>query len=161
MCPTAGPLVLQDLINAGNPAASWKWMLGDAFTGDQSFNIVAKNPGRYSAIVDIDGCYATDSVWVKKDCYLDVPNAFTPDGDNMNDFFMPRQWLSKGVSTFKMIIYNRWGQEIYSTTKIDGRGWDGKFNGVDQPQGVYVYTIQVSFKDGTAEKKQGNITLLR
>jgi gliding motility-associated-like protein len=90
-----------------------------------------------------------------------VPNVFTPNGDNMNDYFLPRQWLSKGVTYFKMIIYNRWGQEIYSTTKVDGRGWDGKFNGVDQPQGVFVYTIDVKFKDGTSEKKQGNVTLLR
>ena len=161
MCPTASPLILSDLINAGNPSASWKWILDDAYTGDVSFNISAKSPGRYSAIVDINGCSATDSVRIWKDCYLDVPNAFTPDGDNMNDFFMPRQWLSEGVSTFKMIIYNRWGQEIYSTNRIDGRGWDGKFNGVDQPQGVYVYTIEVTFKDNRAEKKQGNITLLR
>jgi gliding motility-associated-like protein len=95
------------------------------------------------------------------DCYIDVPNAFTPDGDNLDDYFFPRQWLSRGVVTFKMSIFNRWGQEIFSTTNINGRGWDGKFNGVDQPMGVFVYIIEAKFKDGTSEKKQGNVTLLR
>jgi gliding motility-associated-like protein len=161
MCPTAGPIVIQDLINGGNALASWRWIYGDATMAETSFNIAANAPGRYASVVTIDGCSATDSVTVVKDCYIDVPNVFTPNGDNMNDYFLPRQWLSKGVTSFKMIIYNRWGQEIYSTTNIDGRGWDGKFNGVDQPQGVFVYTIDVKFKDGTGEKKQGNVTLLR
>jgi gliding motility-associated-like protein len=161
MCPTAAPLVLADLVNGGNTAATWVWVLDRAETGDRSFNIVAKQPGIYASTVTIGECSATDSVWVRKDCYLDVPNAFTPDGDNMNDYFFPRQWLSMSVTTFKMIIYNRWGQEIYSTTNINGRGWDGKFNGVDQPQGVYVYVIDVAFKDGRSEHKQGNVTLLR
>jgi gliding motility-associated-like protein len=161
MCPTAGPLVLQDLINAGNGSATWEWMLGDLRLDEAKFNLVAEQPGRYMATVTIDGCTTADSVWVKKDCYIDVPNVFTPNGDNMNDYFLPRQWLSKGVTAFKLIVYNRWGQEVFSTTNINGRGWDGKFNGVDQPQGVYVYTIEATFKDGTREKKQGNISLLR
>jgi gliding motility-associated-like protein len=161
MCPTAGPLVLQDLENAGNPAASWKWMLWDKWLDETTFNITANEPGRYTSVVTIGECSATDSVWVQKDCYIDVPNAFSPNGDNMNDHFIPRQWLSRGVTSFKMLIFNRWGQEIFSTTNINGRGWDGKFNDVDQPQGVYVYVIDVTFKDGRSEHKQGNVTLMR
>ena len=161
MCPTAGPLVLHDLINAGNPAASWKWMLDDSYTGDLSFNISAKRPGRYAAIIDIDGCSASDSVLVRKDCYLDIPNAFSPDGDGLNDYFLPRQMLSEGVTAFKMQIFNRWGQEIFTTTKLDGRGWDGRFNGEPQPQGVYIYLVEVTFHNTVQEKKQGNVTLLR
>lgn len=156
MCPNSEPLVLADLVNAGNANATWIWN-----TGSTTFNAVAAQPGTYYARVSIDGCAASDTVWVRKDCYLDVPNAFSPDGDNLNDYFIPRQWLSRGVSSFSMTIYNRWGQEVFSTTNIDGRGWDGKFNGVDQPQGVYVYVIQVQFKNGVQEKKQGNVTLLR
>jgi gliding motility-associated-like protein len=156
MCPTAGPLVLQDLINAGNPAAKWWWN-----TGDRSFNIAAKSPDTYYATVDIDGCVATDSITIWKDCYLDVPNAFSPDGDALNDYFLPRQLLSEGVTSFKMQVFNRWGQEIFSTTNLNGRGWDGRFNGEPQPQGVYIYLIEVGFHNGTKEKKQGNVTLLR
>jgi gliding motility-associated-like protein len=156
MCPTSGPLVLNDLINGGNANATWLWN-----TGDRNFNLVIKQPGTYSAAVTIDGCTTSDSVTIVKDCYLDVPNSFTPDGDGLNDFFLPRQLLSKGVTKFKMSIYNRWGQEVYATTQINGRGWDGKLNDVPQPQGVFVYLIEVTFHNGMSEKKQGNVTLLR
>jgi gliding motility-associated-like protein len=156
MCPNAEPLVLTDYLNGGNASASWQWN-----TGEQTFTILAKQPGMYSATVTIDGCSGTDSVWVKKDCYLDVPNSFTPNGDGMNDYFLPRQLLSESVKTFKMTIYNRWGQEIYQTTKLDGRGWDGYFNGQPQPQGVFVYVIDVSFSNGHKEQYKGNVTLLK
>lgn len=156
MCPTSAPLVLNDLGNAGNADATWLWS-----TGATAFKIAAKEPGTYWSKVTINGCSATDSIEVRKDCYLDIPNAFAPDGDGMSDHFFPRQLLADGVTAFKMGIYNRWGQEIFTTTNTSGRGWDGKFNGVDQPQGVYVYLIEVTFKNGVNEKRQGNVTLLR
>ncbi len=156
MCPTSAPLVINDLINGGNASAKWLWN-----TGATTFAISAKQPDVYWSRVTINGCSATDSIWVKNDCYLDIPNAFTPDGDGMADYFFPRQWLSAGVTSFKMSVYNRWGQEIFTSTNINGRGWDGKFNGVDQNMGVYVYLIEVTFKNGVSEKRQGNVTLLR
>jgi gliding motility-associated-like protein len=156
ICSGAAPLVLNDLINGSNSSATWLWN-----TGATTFSIVAKEANTYWSRVTVGGCSATDSVQVGIDCYLDVPNAFNPDGDGSYDYFFPRQLLSKGVSTFKMTVYNRWGQEIFISTNPAGRGWDGKFNGVDQPQGVYVYMIEVKFKDGVAEQKQGNVTLLR
>jgi gliding motility-associated-like protein len=60
-----------------------------------------------------------------------------------------------------MSIYNRWGQQIYETTSTDGQGWDGALNGVAQPSGVYVYVIDVTFKDGQIEQHKGNVTILR
>jgi gliding motility-associated-like protein len=92
---------------------------------------------------------------------MDIPNAFTPNGDGLNDYFFPRQQLSSGLVTFSMQIYNRWGQEIFATTNIDGRGWDGKFNGVDQPEGVFIYIIEGTFRDGQKESHKGNVTLVR
>jgi len=69
--------------------------------------------------------------------------------------------LTKGLATFSMNIYDRWGELVFQTTAIDGRGWDGKFNGVDQPNGVFVYVIDATFIDGQKEHHQGNVTLLR
>jgi gliding motility-associated-like protein len=60
-----------------------------------------------------------------------------------------------------MDIYNRWGQLIFTTNSLDGRGWDGKFNDVPQPVGVYIYVIDAKFKDAEKQHRQGNITLLR
>jgi gliding motility-associated-like protein len=156
MCPNAGSILLADHVNSGNPNASWLWN-----TGAKTNYIHVTEPGEYSATVTIDGCSNSDTVSVKKDCYIDIPNSFTPNGDGINDYFFPRNLLSMGVTDFKMIIYNRWGQEIFKTTNTDGRGWDGKFNDTPQPFGVYVYVIDVSFKDGRSEHYQGNLTLLR
>ncbi len=156
MCPGGPAWVLTDYINMANPMASWRWN-----NGDTSWMTTVRHPGIYTSTVTLNGCETTDSVEVFKDCYLDVPNSFTPNGDGINDYFLPRQDLSRGVTSYRMSIYNRWGQLIFETRSIDGRGWDGRFNGQEQPQGVYVYLIEVGFANNTGEQYTGNLTLLR
>ncbi len=156
MCQGNEAILLSDLTNFSNPAAKYFWN-----TGDSSASIVARHPGVYTARVTLNGCSASDSIIINKDCYLDIPNSFTPNGDDLNDYFLPRQLLSQGVTKFKMTIYNRWGQEIWQTMRIDGRGWDGRFNNLEQPTGVYIYLIEVTLKNDRVEKYQGNVTLLR
>ncbi len=156
LCPGSNPIILSDNRNTGTPGASWLWNTGE--TGPQ---ITVTKPGYYTVTVTINGCGTSDTVNVANDCYMDVPNAFTPNGDGVNDYFFPRQMLTKGMTSFNMTIYNRWGQEIYSTTNLDGRGWDGYFNGVQQQEGVYIYVIDAMFQDGQTEHHKGNVTLLR
>lgn len=156
MCPGANPLVITDVNNTGNASAHWQWN-----TGDTTSSITVTQPGVYYTTVTLNGCSTADSIWVKNDCYISIPNVFTPNNDGVNDYFFPRQLLSSSVNQFEMVIYNRWGQEIFDTKNIDGRGWDGKFNGTDQPTGVYIYIIDVSFKNGNVEHHQGNVTLMR
>lgn len=156
ICPGGTPIKLIDDRNKDNAYASWRWN-----TGETSPGITVVKPGTYVNVVTINGCTAADTVFVQKDCYMDIPNVFTPNGDGTNDYFYPRQMLTKGLVTFKMDIYNRWGQLIYETTAIDGRGWDGNFNDQPQPEGVYVYMIDAVFKDGQIEHHTGNVTLLR
>ncbi len=149
-------LILSDRINSGNTAASWLWS-----TGETTSAIGVASSGYYSATVTINNCQATDSIWVSNDCYMNTPNIFTPNGDGENDYFYPRSKLSKGLTRFKMSIYNRWGQLVFETTSVEGRGWDGRMNGNHQPEGVYLYVIEGTFKDGRKENHQGNVTLLR
>lgn len=149
-------LVFSDVNNAANPLAKWMWS-----TGETSSSISVNAPGSYFATVTINGCQASDTVQVINDCYISLPNIFTPNGDGVNDYFFPRSELTSGLTTFKMDIYNRWGQLIFETTSIEGRGWDGNFNNTSQPQGVYMYIIDATFKDGTKEHHSGNLTLLR
>ncbi|GAA4461641.1 hypothetical protein GCM10023093_06630 [Nemorincola caseinilytica] len=135
---------------------SWLWNTGET---TQSIQIVA--PGVYFVKASLHGCETTDSILVSDDCYIDIPNVFSPNGDGMNDYFFPRQLLSKGLTAFKIDIYNRWGQQVFSGNALDGRGWDGNFNGVAQPEGVYIYVIDAEFRDGQKENHKGNVTLLR
>lgn len=156
LCPNGSPLVLSDRNNSFNPDAKFLWN-----TGAKTASILAKDIGTYWAQVTIGGCTGTDSLVVNKDCFVDIPNSFTPNGDGANDYFLPRQMLGRSINSFTMTVYNRWGQIVFQSATTNGRGWDGKFNDKDQPQGVYVYSIDVSFDNNVSEHYTGNVTLLR
>jgi len=156
ICPGSESLVLADNLNLNTAHTSWLWSTGATTPG-----ITVVEPGVYTLTVNISGCINGETITVKNDCYMNIPNVFTPNNDGLNDYFFPRQYLTSGLTTFSMSIYNRWGQLVFESTSLDGRGWDGKFNGVDQIEGVYVYIIDATFKDGQKEHHQGNVTLLR
>ncbi|MGL1889532.1 MAG: gliding motility-associated C-terminal domain-containing protein [Reichenbachiella sp.] len=86
-----------------------------------------------------------------------LPSAFTPDGDDLNDYLIAK---GPAVYNFYMEVYNRWGIRIFSTNDIVN-GWDGKVNGEKSPEGTYVYKI--NFEDGSGEKynQSGSFVLLR
>lgn len=131
-------------------------------TGDTTALLKVVHPGTYTLSVTAEpiGCTTTERVEIRKDCYVDIPNAFTPNGDGHNDYFFPKQVLSERVNRFRMQIFNRWGQLVFETSATDGRGWDGRFNDNIQPTGVYLYRIETGFTDGGQETYQGNVTLL-
>ncbi len=156
ICPGNTAIVLHDTYGGAPSAATWLWN-----TGATTNSIGIDAPGIYYATVTADGCQASDTINIGPDCFAAIPNVFTPNGDGINDYFFPRQALSMGLTDFHMTIYNRWGQEIFTTTSLDGGGWDGRFNGELQPMGVFVYTIEAGFKDGSHLKRSGNVTLLR
>lgn len=156
LCLGGAGLYLSDV----TPAQSGDQYLWN--TGDTTPLLKVVYPGLYSLqVTSGKGCATTESVWVKKDCYVDIPNAFTPNGDGYNDYFFPRQLLSAKVSRFRMKILNRWGQIIFETSNPGGRGWDGSFNGAAQPGGVYLYRIEAEIDGARTEKYEGNVTLLR
>jgi len=156
ICPGSEKLVIGDNKNDLDPAARWIWN-----TGEKTSKIDVVAPGTYYVKVTSNGCSTSDTIMVANDCYMNMPNVFTPNGDGVNDFFFPRQYLTRGLTSFSMTIYNRWGQVVFESKSIEGRGWDGTFNDVPQSQGVFIYVIDATFKDGQKEHHQGNITLLR
>lgn len=154
-CPGNSVYELRNLA----PGAVDKYMWS---TGDTTANIYVRNAGTYSLTAKNWRCASQDSVTVSKGCYFDIPNAFTPgSGDDINSYFLPRQLLSKSVVTFKMEVYDRWGQLLFESDKVNGRGWDGTYKGQAMPFGVYVYKVYVSFANGISEQYNGNVTLLR
>ena len=156
LCFHGEPIVLIDSNYLLAPDARWMWS-----TGDTTNYLVVRHHGEYRATVTIGGCSTTEEVKIYKDCYIDIPNSFTPNNDGVNDYFFPRQFLSEGIVKFQLQIFNRWGELVYDTRNTDGRGWDGRLNGKDQPMGVYVYIIDVTTKNGRVEHYTGNVTLLR
>ena len=91
---------------------------------------------------------------------LYVPSAFSP-GSTIQDnkVFYPRGvFINSKDYTF--IIFNRWGQQLFITNEIN-KGWDGTYNGVDAPQGVYTYYVKFTTSDGHEFEKRGTVTLIR
>lgn len=156
ICPNAQPIELSNMAY-NNGAVSYSWSTGETTPG-----ILVFEPGTFSLTVTSEqDCATTDSVTVVRDCYLDIPNVFTPNGDGINDYFFPRELLSMNVTKFHMRVFNRWGTLVFETTRTDGRGWDGRFNGEIQPGGVYVYMIKAEIDHHIEEVRNGNVTLLR
>jgi gliding motility-associated-like protein len=156
ICLDGKPLLLTNL-QPHHEGDQYLWNNGAT---ERSIRIV--HHGEYSlSVTNKEGCSTVEQVTVRKDCYLDIPNAFTPNGDGINDHFFPRQLLSKSITSFRMQVFNRWGQVVFETRRRDGRGWDGKFNGKDQPGGVYIYLIEAGIAGSIDEKYQGNVTLIR
>ncbi|GEO10317.1 hypothetical protein SAE01_28130 [Segetibacter aerophilus] len=88
---------------------------------------------------------------------IDVPNAFTPNGDGINDKVFVRGF---GITRLAWKIYNRWGALVFET--IDRtEGWDGTYKGKVQPNEVYHYVLDVEYSDNSKFQKRGDITLLR
>lgn len=88
---------------------------------------------------------------------LYVPSAFTPNGDNLNEIFTS---FGEFEESFYMEIYDRWGKLIF-VTRDKATGWNGTINGTPQPEGVYVYKIEVRGFDGQVLNAHGTITLIR
>lgn len=90
---------------------------------------------------------------------LEIPNAFSPNGDGQNDVFKVKEGYQSIVS-FHGYIYNRWGKKLYDWTDIDG-GWDGKINGHDAKDGVYYVIIKARGADGRKYNLRRDVNLLR
>jgi len=149
-----------DVLDAGAGLLSYLWNTGD--TTD-----VINSEGMYTVELESPvGCLGSDSVYVKlvseeiPEFEIYIPNAFSPNGDGVNDFF---QVWSNGLPIFKfqISIFDRWGGEVFSSSGIDN-GWDGKKNGKDCPGGVYVYKIVYSV-DGVPgnQERVGTVMLVR
>jgi gliding motility-associated-like protein len=88
---------------------------------------------------------------------FDVPKAFSPNGDGINDIIYVQGY---GITKMKWNIYNRWGKLVYQGFSKSS-GWDGTYNGVVQPQDVYHYVLLIETSDGKKYTKTGDITLLK
>ncbi len=87
-----------------------------------------------------------------------LPNAFSPNGDGLNDIFKVENLRYDKLVEFR--IFNRYGQMVFETQ--DGRkGWDGTFNGKPSPTDVYFYTVKLTLPNGTERAFKGEVTLIR
>ena len=165
--------------STGNPTI-WSWNFGDGITSNlQNPSHTYLDTGTYVVTLRVtnqQGCFTStfkSVTIVGVPGYLYVPNSFIPG----SDYPELREFKAKGsgMKTWKMSIFNKWGQTLWETTTLnEGRpveGWNGMFQGIIQPQGVYFWKIDVEFINGSAwkgmtydssaPKKTGVIHLIR
>lgn len=96
---------------------------------------------------------------------LMMPNAFSPNGDGLNDLFAPKFFHETGYIINQFLVYNRWGNLVYKldNSRIDGKGWDGynQETGQIADQDVYFYYIEVEFVNGQKVTRKGDVTLIK
>lgn len=136
--------------------AQYNWM--GTLTPAHTYNITV--PGVYTVSVTNKCGISTDEIEAFKECDfpVDIPSAFTPNNDGLNDMFIyPPLNKNRFVS---MSVYNRWGQQVFYSANV-ALGWDGTFKNNPQPNDVYIYFIHVRTLDGKPLMRKGTITIIR
>ncbi|MCF8298970.1 MAG: gliding motility-associated C-terminal domain-containing protein [Saprospiraceae bacterium] len=148
------------------PTYSYTWTPPEGLSNPNIYNPLASpnvTTTYYVLVEDQYGCQYMDSVTIFViDVYCDkpyiyLPNAFTPDGDHINDVLYLR---SNMIYDFTLQIFNRWGELVFETTDIN-KGWDGTYKGEDCNPGVFAYQLNVVCHNKQIFKDKGNITLIR
>jgi gliding motility-associated-like protein len=161
------------LVNFTNLSANanfYYWSFGDGFTD------TARNPshtyldsGIYNVFLIVADtgsvCKAKQDTIILKDyvnvefCELYIPNVFSPNGDEYNDFF---KIISSGYTDYHVTIFNRWGEKVFDNTNPSIL-WNGKINGngSDASDGTYYYILNVKDPNGKSITRKGSLTLIR
>lgn len=88
---------------------------------------------------------------------LFIPNSFTPNGDNLNEVFLP---VGAFITEFQLIIFNSWGEKVFESNRLN-EGWDGTLSGNPCQDGIYYYHLTAKGTNGIAKYYYGTISLLR
>ena len=152
---------------------NWFWTVNFANNIETStqqnpdFSIPSNTSSEFSVILEVTneaGCSssATSIISIFENATIFIPNAFTPDGNELNQYFQI-EGNKIDPSDFSMQIFNRWGELIFESNNIE-IGWNGNYgpNNTAAPSGVYTYQVRYRF-DGMQESKtiQGHFSLLR
>ncbi|TMI94381.1 MAG: gliding motility-associated C-terminal domain-containing protein [Bacteroidetes bacterium] len=149
---------------------TWRWTYGSIGTSlvkdpppflFPTLNREIKYPVKLVVTNQALGCSdsATKTLTVLDFCTSDVPTAFTPNNDGLNDKFGPHNALKADNYEFK--VYNRWGQLVFHSTNWQDR-WDGTIKGIPQESGVFVWMLSYTHRDTKQTVfKKGTVTLIR
>lgn len=174
----SAPLNIDFLAYGNNPVTitkTWEIATDDAYIDleSQYTDAYTENNSTFSYPFDKAGIYyvrlinssaanrcecITNSFRIKiYDSKLEIPNAFSPGTDGINDIFKVSY---QSIIRFKGWIFNRWGNQLFHWSD-PSEGWDGSYNGKKVSSGVYFYVIEAEGSDGRIYKKKGDINLFR
>lgn len=148
---------------ASSDVTRWLWRFGD---GDSS---TLRDPAhQYLSTGSFDACQVVFNAAGCSDTLCqqiqnvisvsnDLPSAFTPNGDGVNDVLYVRGF---GITKMTLRIFNRQGLKVFESVS-QNIGWDGTYKGVPQPMDAYAYTLDIEYFTGEKVRKQGDVTLIR
>ncbi len=154
-------------ISGNRPLTQVRWAAQDSLSCLDCFEPLA-SPAyttRYEVTVEDDrGCTATAeiTVIVKQQFAVYAPNVFSPNGDGFNDYFSIYGGEELALIN-QLNIYNRWGNLVYTQKDVSfgSQSWDGSFEGLALPEGVYLFQAAITGTNGRTEALSGEITLIR
>lgn len=154
-----------DITESSSPIIERFWEFGDGITSTYDSPVHQySQQGNYTVTlttIDSLGCRNTrqKSNYIEVDYQVNliVPNAFTPNGDGINDFFRMEQKMLRSI---EIEIFDRWGNMVFRSNDLGFR-WDGSLGGQPLPEGTYVFHLKGFARDGQAVERTGSLTLLR
>jgi gliding motility-associated-like protein len=135
---------------------SYNWQ---GTTGSNASYLVTQTGKYWVSVTNSCGTRA-DTIQVFDECEFEIymPNAFTPNGDFLNDNFgVPPANKNRLI---RLTVYNRWGQKVFETTN-PGKRWDGTLQNMQQEPGVYIYYLDMETLNGKKRTKKGTVLLIR
>ncbi len=132
-------------------------------TGSVLPSVNVTKQGKYWVRTENKTCgIRNDSVYVNLkacDCEMLIPNSFTPNEDDRNDYFYPV--LQCEYSYYAFTVYDKWGNQIFTTNNTNGK-WDGRFKGNLCEEDIYIYKIESTEKEsGKKANRSGRVSLIR
>jgi gliding motility-associated-like protein len=156
-----------DLVNLTVNGVRYEWYIdGEYYDSLENVSKMFYDAGKYDVMLVAESKYGCiDSLFVENAIRIDtmsqvwMPNAFTPNGDGLNDVFKPKGFGYSDLD-FSFKIFNRWGEKIYESNDFD-EGWNGTFRNQLCPNGIYVYQLAIKLASDEMKYLDGQVTLIR
>lgn len=159
---TGLPVTFQNFLQMENVVYEWDFGDGTVLQGVLHPNHTYDEPGTYMVLltaIDAEGCKYTTwrIIVIPEEAYVYVPNTFTPDGNEYNNYF---EAVTTGIYELEVRIFNRWGEQFFFSADPHFK-WDGTYKGKKCPDGMYSYEIIYTPLNGLRNRVVGHVNLLR
>jgi gliding motility-associated-like protein len=156
------------IVSSAQGVSNYIYFISDGthIVGQANFQhtFTGENPQTYTVIQFVSnsfGCKDTivKMIEIKPGFTFYIPNAFSPNGDGMNDVF---KGTGIGIKTYTLMVYDRWGNLVFTTNDLE-KGWDGTFNGGDKVslQDVFVWKVELHDENNKEHDYKGTVSLIK